>query len=158
MQEEIIQTFGNKLRVRVSGVLIENESVLLIKHKTLPPVNNFWSPPGGGLSYNETLKDCLEREFFEETNLSIKSAELICMNEFLQAPLHAIELFFLVSSYEGELKLGKDPELAHNKQIIEELEFIPFSQLKKFPKASYHPIFHDLDQLEDFRYRKSIIR
>ncbi|KAI7867355.1 NUDIX hydrolase domain-like protein [Spinellus fusiger] len=36
-----------------------------------------WQLPGGHLEYNESFEDCIIREVFEETNLSIKDPRLI---------------------------------------------------------------------------------
>ncbi len=39
---------------------------------------------GGGLEFNEGLKDALKREFIEEMNLEVKVESLFYINDFLQ--------------------------------------------------------------------------
>lgn len=151
IEKAIIKAFGNKLRLRVSGLLIENDQILLINHHNLGAENDFWSPPGGGLNFGESIDDCLKREFLEETGLNIDVGPFVCVNEFLSPPLHAIELFFFVSKRTGDLQTGLDPELADNRQIIQETTFLPLRQLQKLPPAAYHNIFHALHHLGDLK-------
>lgn len=149
IEKAIIQAFGNKLRLRVSGLLIENNKVLLINHHNLGSEKDFWSPPGGGLNFGESIENCLKREFLEETNLTIEIGPFVCVNEFLSPPLHAIELFFFVNKGTGSLQTGNDPELEVNKQIIKEANFLGLEELLDLPKAAYHNIFHSLNHLND---------
>ena len=56
-------------RIRVAGILVENNKILLIQHHK----NNkkYWLIPGGGNDWGETTKQALIREYKEETNLDI---------------------------------------------------------------------------------------
>src|SRR5205814_2113551 len=92
--DHLIEIFGNKLRVRVCGICIKDQTILLIKHKYLGPKNELWAPPGGGLNFGENARTSLEREFKEETGLNVRVEDFLFIHEFLNPPLHAIELFF----------------------------------------------------------------
>ena len=45
--------FQGKVRVRACGILIENQRILLVKHRGLGAQGYFWSPPGGGMEFGE---------------------------------------------------------------------------------------------------------
>ena len=93
---KISKTFGNKTRIRVCGILIENDEILLVKHKGLGEKGYLWSPPGGEPRFSEDLESALKREFFEETGLLVEVESFLFLFEFIDVPLHAVELFFLV--------------------------------------------------------------
>jgi 8-oxo-dGTP diphosphatase len=149
IKEAITQTFGNKLRIRVSGICIENDKLLMIKHHYLGKEGYLWSPPGGGMEYGQNAEQTLKREFLEETGLSIMVEKFLFVNEFLAPPLHAIELFFKVKKTAGKLTRGSDPEMRKNQQIINEIRYLSFSELKNEGTEKIHNIFHDCHTLED---------
>ena len=129
------QTFANRLRVRVCGVLIEDDKVLLAQLHS--PITNklVWMPPGGGLTFGESMKDCLKREFKEETNLTVEVHELVHVNELLKKSYHAVECFFEVKKTGGHEKLGKDPELSWDRQLLHDLQWIAIEELTEIDFA-----------------------
>lgn len=142
----LIDVFGNKLRIRVCGILIENDNILLIKHKSITQVGSvFWAPPGGGLVFGESVENALKREFLEETGLVIDVVKMLFVNEFLKPPLHAIELFFEVSKASGILKIGFDPEMNSQNQIIEDVCFVSLRFLSTVCHlGEYHGVLKNL--------------
>lgn len=142
MNEIIKNTFGGKLRIRVSGICIHDSKLLLIKHHGLGSDGELWSPPGGEVHFKESLKVALKREFLEEVNLVIDVREFLCLNEFKSGELHALELFFRVKMIGGELRLGIDPELESNDQILDEVKFVTFEELNQLPLSKKHNLFH----------------
>ena len=48
------QLYGNRIRVRVCGVCIENGQILLVCHRPILGKNDYWCPPGGGVDEGET--------------------------------------------------------------------------------------------------------
>ena len=148
LKSEVLANFGNRLRVRVCGFLIEEEKVLMVKHKMITKEGVFWAPPGGGLDYGESTEAALKREFLEETGLEIEIVKFLCTHEFLAPPLHGIELFFLVKRKNGNLVKGNDPELG-NQQILEEVTFLSFDEVKNLPINSFHNLFNHCNTLEE---------
>jgi 8-oxo-dGTP diphosphatase len=131
MQNSIIQDFGNKVRVRTCGILIENEKVLLLKHKGLGEEGFLWLPPGGGVDFGETVAETLKREFLEETNLIVEVGRFLHFREFVKPPLHAVELYFRVERVGGMLELGTDPD--SSEQIIVEVKWFSISEIQQTP-------------------------
>ncbi|GAB4244706.1 MAG: hypothetical protein Tsb0034_23000 [Ekhidna sp.] len=139
--ENLESPFEEKVRVRACGLLIEKGKVLLLKHDTIGPEGYLWSPPGGGVAFGEQAVDALKKEFLEETNLKVEVGRYLFANEFIDHRHHAIELFFEVRRVSGNLKLGIDPELSTEKQILTDARFFSFDKLKTLPKNALHNIF-----------------
>ena len=141
--------FADKLRVRVCGICIHNDKLLLVRHQSTIANKAFWAPPGGGLSYAETVEQCLVREFEEETGLQVQVKRFLFVNEFLQQPLHALELFFEVDIVGGELTKGSDPESAIEQQLIEEVTFLSREEINNIPVNDKHRVLQYLFSLDD---------
>jgi 8-oxo-dGTP diphosphatase len=62
--------------VGVGGVVIENDSALLIRRGSEPLLGE-WSIPGGMLELGETLEQGVARELLEETGLQVRVLEPI---------------------------------------------------------------------------------
>ena len=119
--DEII---NNRPRVRVAGILIENNKILLIEHSKNE--KSYWLLPGGGVDWGESTEDALKREFLEETNLEIKVGEFLFMSETLSPDKvkHVINLYFMVKKVSGSLKLGED-------KILSNLDFFTLDEVNK---------------------------
>ena len=147
--EETNQFYTNKLRVRVCGICVQNNALLLVCHRGLMNGRDFWAPPGGGLIFGESIRAGLKREFTEETGLEIKPGRFLFLNEFLQPPLHALELFFEVEQTGGTLTIGTDPDLPTDAQLITDVKFLTLPELKAIPLPEKHSILHELVNFDD---------
>ena len=125
-------SYREQTRIRVNGLLVRDNALLLVK--MLSPVvgKPVWIPPGGGLEYGETMQQCLAREFREETGLEVETGRLRHVKEMVNPPYHAVEFYFEVEQTDGELRLGADPEHPADDQIIEDVRFIPFREFSEF--------------------------
>lgn len=143
--------FGNKVRVRVCGLLIREGEILLAQIHSPVTNNLIWTPPGGGVQFTEPIEDCLKREFKEETNLSIEVGDLIHVNELVRKPHHAIECYFEVELIAGKEKLGKDPELTWERQLLHDLQWISVEELTEinFVPPSL------TEKIQDWEHRKN---
>lgn len=150
IEQEIDEKFGGRLRLRVNGLLLENDRLLMIKHQ-MSDKRFFWNVPGGGMEYRSNTVDNLKREFLEETGLEISVNDLLCVHEFLKPPLHAVELYFEVGKLGGELVKGSDPELAGNRQIIAELAFLSVKELAEIKNEEKHRLFWELNSFDQIR-------
>ena len=153
IEMEIGEKFGGRLRVRVNGVLIEGDKILTIQHK-MSKSRCFWDVPGGGMDYGSDVTSNLRREFLEETGLDVEVQDFLFVHEFLEPPLHAVELYFEVKKIGGQLKMGKDPELDVDRQIIADLVFLTVEEIGKIKKEEKHRLFWELKSLNEIRMWK----
>jgi len=148
-KQAIAEAFGNKLRVRVSGICTLDDQILMVCHKSLGAKGELWAPPGGGMNFGETATETLKREFLEETNLEIAVGSLIFVNEYFESPLHCVELFFEVNIINGILNKGIDPELQTNEQIIKDVQFLSWEKLAQFDPLIVHSAFRNCSSMNE---------
>ena len=147
MLPEIDQIYGNRVRLRVCGLLVRDDRLLLVNHSGLAP-GACWLPPGGGVEFGESLQTCLEREFFEETGLRVATGEFCFVCEFIKHPLHAVELFFRVTAIGGNLTTGSDPEMESGKQLIQSVDFLSWQSIAALPRDARHNVFNCVESPE----------
>ena len=148
-REEVLKLYGNRLRLRVCGLYREGDQLLMVRHRGIGPTNTFWCPPGGGAQFGEAAPDALIREFMEETGLDVTIGDMLFVNEFMQPPLHALELFFTVKAVGGVLRQGIDPEMSIDGQIIEDVRLMTFNEIKSYPPEEVHALFRYCNSLDD---------
>ena len=113
-------------RIRVAGILIEDNKILLIQHHK----NNkkYWLIPGGGNDWGETTKQALIREYKEETNMDIEVDEFLFFSETISPDKkrHVLNLFYKIhrnNKNDSIIKLGEEAILTDLKFVTkEELE------------------------------------
>ncbi|MET4109098.1 NUDIX hydrolase [Hymenobacter sp. UYP22] len=150
--DSLLQAYAGVARVRVCGLLVQQGALLLTAHRGLLPNNlPFWSPPGGGWQFGETLRQCLEREFREETGLAVHTGRFLHLHEFNSPGLQALELFFEVQPQQPNQspQLGQDPEHTPDAQLLTHLEFVTPRQLGQLLPTQVHPVLRDIISTDD---------
>ena len=71
------------ISVRVYGILMDSARRVLVSDEFIRG-DYFTKFPGGGLEFGEGTRDCLKREFKEETNLDVTIGEHIYTTDFFQ--------------------------------------------------------------------------
>lgn len=71
------------ITVRVYGILIDSQQRVLVSDEYIRG-GYFTKFPGGGLELGEGTRDCLKREFKEETNLDVTIGDHLYTTDFYQ--------------------------------------------------------------------------
>ncbi|MCH9633490.1 MAG: RNA pyrophosphohydrolase [Chlamydiae bacterium] len=98
-----MSTFSSFPRIGV-GVLVFQNSKILLGERINSHGAHTWSPPGGHLEYGETPEDCAIRELKEETGLTaLNTTQGPWTNDFFEIEKkHYISLFILVNDFQGD--------------------------------------------------------
>jgi 8-oxo-dGTP diphosphatase len=149
--DALLATYSGKVRVRVGGLLLRDGALLLAGHRGLLPQNApFWSPPGGGWQFGESIKAALVREFHEETGLTVQVGRFLHLHEFSTEHLQALELFFeVLADDEAAPRLGHDPEHAADQQLLVDLAWHTPRQLLYLPPPQVHPVLQHILSTDD---------
>ncbi|PFS12863.1 DNA mismatch repair protein MutT [Bacillus cereus] len=116
----------NIMQVRVTGILIEDEKVLLVQQKV---ANRNWSLPGGRVENGETLEEAMIREMREETGLEVKIKKLLYVCDKPDASPSLLHITFLLEWIEGEITLPSN-KFDHNP--IQDVQMVPIKDLSQY--------------------------
>lgn len=118
-------------RIRSAVIVVEGDSILLVRHRHPLTGQEWWIPPGGGVNGTESLFDCARREVFEESGLSVELGNIIYVREFigLETPTHHFELFIIAKSYSGTITIANLVPGDEDAKIIQEARFVPRAEI-----------------------------
>lgn len=102
---------NKKISIRVAGILVRNNKILLIQHKKKK--QKYWLVPGGNLEYAENIHTCLKREFKEELSLEILVQDFLFLVETISPDKkrHILNLFYKVNGDCHDIKIGNEERL-----------------------------------------------
>lgn len=73
----------NRITIRVYGILVDENKRILVSDEFIRG-EYFTKFPGGGLELGEGTRDCLKREFKEETSLDVTVCKHIYTTDYFQ--------------------------------------------------------------------------
>lgn len=113
------------MKVRVTGVVIEDDQILLLNQDT--DTGRSWSLPGGKVEEGESLAGALVREMREETGVDVTVGRLLYVCDHLPGGgTHVVHITFearRVGGIVGEILTGADT------RPIRAVEFMRLSDL-----------------------------
>ncbi|PEE70476.1 NUDIX domain-containing protein [Bacillus thuringiensis] len=116
----------NVMQARVTGILIEDEKVLLVKQRV---ANRNWSLPGGRVENGEMLEEAIIREMREETGLEVKIKKLLYVCDKPDASPSLLHITFLLEKITGEITLPSN-EFDHNP--IHDVQMVPIKDISHY--------------------------
>ena len=114
-------------QIRVTGILIENDEILLVQQKVSDKRN--WSLPGGQLERGETLQQGLIREMKEETGLDVELVQMLYVCDVAASANTVLHITFLLKRIGGEITL---PTNEFDENPIHDVKFVPVSELEAY--------------------------
>ncbi len=110
---------------RVAVIIIKKDKILLVHRRKQG--REYYIIPGGSVEENETSEQTAVREAKEETGLDVVLGEKV----YEEKNKGRLESYFLVKSFNGELKLG-NPEIGRqSKDNVYLLEWILLKNLHR---------------------------
>jgi 8-oxo-dGTP diphosphatase len=82
---------------------------------------SYWTLPGGGIEPNESLEEAAIREVYEETNLKASVERRLFVDGRTTC--------FLLQSEDTAPRLGYDPELESDNQMLVALAWFPLEEV-----------------------------
>ncbi len=133
------------IRVRAAAIIVQGDAVLLVQHHQPGTSVVWWVPPGGGRQESETLCECVLREVFEETGLSVELGDIVYVREFIAPEIdqHNFEFFFMANSFTGTPTM-KNVLAADN---ILDVQFVPRREMANiivYPEVLKDAFWDDL--------------
>ncbi len=119
--------------VSVRTLVLRDEQVLLVGHRSTKADKVWWMTPGGLVDTGESAVDAAAREVREETGLEVEIGRLVYWAEWIWQRSHCVELVFLGEVTGGQLAAGNDPELPEHQQIIFDARFFDLDELDEYP-------------------------
>lgn len=132
-----------RFNIRVYGVLVNNQNEVLLVHEKMPDTS-FTKFPGGGLELGEGIKDCLKREFKEETGLIIEVGQHLYTTDFFQQSAfrktdQLISIYYYVHAANTDtIRLDEHEIVQHGR--VENLRFFWVSKATLNPSMLTFPI------------------
>ncbi|MBP9826916.1 NUDIX domain-containing protein [Candidatus Saccharibacteria bacterium] len=123
------------VRSRVAGIIIHNDSILLIRRKKNQ--KEFFVLPGGGIEAQESPKMAIKREILEETSINVTPGSLIYS---IQYDNDASQDYFICRYVDGEPALGDYNEAAEMRQGGPNQYFPEWQPLAALPRLTLYPL------------------
>lgn len=120
---------------RVYGVCLREDAVLLVKARRTNDDRDLWWLPGGGIDFGESLDEALEREFLEETGLTVTQHHIFGAVADLRTRangdrMHTVRVLALVIVADGAITHEADGTTSG-------AEWVPLTELPRRRLAPY---------------------
>jgi 8-oxo-dGTP diphosphatase len=125
-------TAPGQVRVRVAGVYVRGDEILLVNH--VKDGRSYWLLPGGGLEFGESLTAGLERELREEAGLETRTGKLLLLAESLPPDRHRHVLNLV---FQGQVLSGE----AHLNEVSDRLKGVAWVKKAEVPGLTFFPDF-----------------
>jgi ADP-ribose pyrophosphatase YjhB (NUDIX family) len=97
-------------QTRYQAFIVQDDRVLLIKHKEHASGREYWLLPGGGLEPGETQEACVAREANEETHLKVRVERLLFDEPAESDGGYQRRKTYLCTPVSGRAEPGYEPE------------------------------------------------
>lgn len=156
------------MRYTARGILVDKitKNILLIKYidkcspSTKEFTEGFWVTPGGGVEKNESFKDALKREIFEETGIENAEIKNCIFSRIAYAKLNDIEQsmyyerYFLVET--NEVTIDNENITDGEREVIKEYKWWSVDELRHTKEQVFPIGFKNFIDMNIFSYKYPI--
>ncbi len=107
-------------------VVVVNNQVLMVQQ--VYRGQTLWTFPGGAIEPGETPEAAAVREAFEETGLHVELLRPLCQT--VRETGTGTYFCFLGRVAGGVVKLGRDPELPMDRQVLHDIRWFPLDEVQ----------------------------
>jgi ADP-ribose pyrophosphatase YjhB (NUDIX family) len=110
-----------KHRIRCGALMVQGNDLVIGEH---------WGPPAGGLDGAESIYDCTQREFFEETGATVSGLSLAYVTQYIDQKnqWNQVSFLFLAQTIEGTPKAQS--EWGKSNEWIEDIVWLGEDELE----------------------------
>ncbi|MCW3128010.1 MAG: hydrolase [Bacteroidetes bacterium] len=139
-----------KYRVSAKGLLYKDGKVLFIEYSDSRGI--YYALPGGGQDTGEGLKETVEREFKEETDLDVSVSEMLMVREFIieqpeikgwEEGIHQIEVIFRCSQLSEEQAVGTGSNPDHGTLGFKWISPADFDNYRIYPTPQIREVLQN---------------
>ncbi|MBE9012087.1 NUDIX hydrolase [Pseudanabaenaceae cyanobacterium LEGE 13415] len=123
-----------KHRIRSAGLIVQEDEILLVAHKSPITGKIHWIPPGGGVEQeDESIFACAAREIFEETGLTASLSRIAYVQEFYDARsnVRSCEFYCVVDRFSGTPTIEHLPPSSTDSDWITEVRWFKREDLDR---------------------------
>ncbi|MBW4439678.1 MAG: NUDIX hydrolase [Plectolyngbya sp. WJT66-NPBG17] len=141
-----------KHRIRAAGLIVRDDEILLVAHRSPITGLTHWVPPGGGIEReDDSIFACAAREIFEETGLAASLSRVAYIREFYdgESDVRSCEFFCVVDRFSGTPALEHLPPTSPESDWITELRWFKRTELDQitvYPEELRDRFWQDLTE------------
>lgn len=122
--------------VRYQGAIVQDDKLLLIRHREHVSGRSYWLLPGGGIEAGESAEACVIREMREETHLTVKVERLLLEQSVTQPDTYKRRHTYLCTVLSGVAAPGYEPEAEASEMYgIVEIAWFDLNTLESWSDA-----------------------
>jgi len=115
--------FNGKRKCRCQAIIIQDDSILFLKHQGKITSQPYWMLPGGALMEDETITDGILRELEEEICATVNIVKLV-QSDVLDTEYYEFATFLCTLNHGCQIKPGEERH-----SIISKFEWIPICDI-----------------------------
>ncbi len=70
------------MKLVTAAIIRDGENILVVRRGPREKLAGFWEFPGGKVEHPETLQECLERELFEELDITTRVTDVVAVSDY----------------------------------------------------------------------------
>lgn len=122
---------AGRVEVRAQIACFDDGRLLCARHRKAGDA--YLVLPGGHVEPGESVAEAARREMEEETGVALVEPRLWAVSEFLSSRRHVVDLTFYAVAWEGDARLGTDPDAEDHPASLVGLEWLDSSRLGVTP-------------------------